>query len=275
MPALAAAVGSNGAYFCFNHWVGIASKSMLAVGPFAAHMAIILLGMVIWFVGVWQLLLCCSAIIRSILGLDEDFRSSYKWVKKRSGAIFLAYNVILLPPLMSLLVWTFVAFMFVSFLPSQDPQRVIVGSVGFGLIGFGMTVSVALSSLFGALLVAIIACEPLSFTDCVDRAIFFFRQRLLRGGSFICLMSMALVVVFVACYSPIFLIALAESYTHTDLGLASKSVLVRFLETVLDTGFNVISFGIGFTGYGLFYRDLRLRLEGADLLSKIDKLTTG
>jgi uncharacterized membrane protein YczE len=88
-------------------------------------------------------------------------------------------------------------------------------------------------------------------------------------------MTMALLLVYIAFFSPIFLMALAENYTHADLGVASKSVVMQFLSAMLDTGFNVISFGIGFTGYGLFYRDLRLRLEGQDLLNKIDKLAAG
>jgi hypothetical protein len=275
MPALGAAVGSNGAFFAFHHWVSIASKSMLAVGPFAIHMALVLLGITVWFVSIWQLLLRASAIIRLMLGLDQDYATAYKHVKTRSGPIFAAYNLLLFPPLVSLLLWTFVAFLIVSFLPQQDPQRLIVGSLGFGLIGFGLTVSISLSSLFGAILVVIIACEPLPFNECVNRAYFFFRLRLLRGGSFICLMTVALVLVYVACFSPIFLLALAESYTHADLGLASRSVLVQFVKTVLDTTFNVVSFGIGFTGYGLFYRDLTLRLEGQDLLNKIERLAAG
>jgi hypothetical protein len=176
---------------------------------------------------------------------------------------------------MSLLVWTFVAFLFVSLIPQAQPLRMIVSSFGFGLIGFGLTVSVALASLFGALSLAIIACEALPLAVCLKRAYYFFRERLLRGGSFICLMSVALLLVYVACFSPIFLMAIIENYTHADLGLASRSVYVQFVEAILDTSFNIVSFGIGFTGYGLFYRDLRLRLEGQDLLSKIDNLGLG
>ncbi len=212
MPAVGAAVGSNGAFFAFNHWVSIASKSMLAVGPFAMHMAIVLVGIVVWFVSVWHLLLRASAIIRLMLGLDKTYEGARAEMEKRAGPIFTAYNLLLFPPLVSLLLWTFVALMVISFLPSQDPLRLIVGSLGFGLIGFGLTVTISLSSLFGALLVAIIACDTLPFAECVHRAYFFFRQRLLRGGSFISLMTMSLVLVYVACFSPIFLMTLIETY---------------------------------------------------------------
>ncbi len=273
MPSVGAAVGSNGAFFSFNHWVSIASKSMLAVAPFATHMALVLLGIFVWFFSVWQLLLRSSAIIRLTLGIDSDYQSAAKEVKKRSGPIFTAYNLLLFPPLASLLLWTFAALVLISVLPYQDPQRLIVGSVGFGVIGFGLTVSIALTSLFGALLVAIIACDALSFNDSVQRAYFFFRYRLLRGGSFISLMTMSLVLVYVACFAPIFLMALAETYCHVDLGVQSRSIPVQFLKAILDTSFNVISFGIGFTGYGLFYRDLTLRLEGQDMLSKLARLS--
>lgn len=272
VPALGAAVGADGAFFAFDHWVTIASKSMLAIGPFALHMGLVLLGLVIWFVSVWELLLRASAIIRCVLGLDAHYLDAYGSIKSRSWSIFWAYNLILLPPLVSLLLWTFVAFLFVSLIPSQDPLRLIVGSLGFGVIGFGLTVSISVSSLFGAILVAIIACETGTFSHYLHRATFLFKLRFLRGGSFICLMTMSLVLVYIACFSPIFLLAIIEQYCHVDLGLASKSIYVQFLQAVLDTVFNVISFGIGFTGYGLFYRDLRLRLEGHDLISKIDRL---
>ncbi|MBU6450560.1 MAG: hypothetical protein KGS72_02195 [Cyanobacteria bacterium REEB67] len=274
VPALGASVGSEGAFFCFNHWVGIASKSMLAVAPFAAHMAIVLLCIIVWGVSIWELLLRASAIIRLILGLDATFAEAYKTIKMRGMATFLAYNLILLPPLALLLLWTFVAFLFVSFIPMQQPLRLIVGSVGFGLMGFGLTVSVALSSLFGALLTAIIACEGSAFSESIRRATFFFKQRMLRGGSFVCLLTLSLMVVYVACFSPIIVVDVVETYTHARLGLVSKSIGMQVLGAMLDTCFNVVSFGVAFTGYGLFYRDLCLRLEGRDILSKISKLPT-
>jgi len=274
IPAVGTAVGSNGAYYAFDHWVSIASKSMLAVGPFAMHMAMVLLGIIIWFVGVWEPITRASAIMRLILGLDQDYASAAKWIKSRSRSIFGAYNIIILPPLISLLLWTFVAFLFVSFIPIAQPQRLIVGSLGFGMIGFGLTVSISLSALFGALLLSIIASEGLPFGACLNRAFYFFKLRMLRGGSFICLMTMSLLLVFIACYSPVIILALVEQFTHADLGLQNRSVPIMFLEALLDTTFNVISFGIGFTGYGLFYRDLRLRLEGHDLLTKIEKLNS-
>lgn len=272
MPALCTAVGSNGALLAFDHWVSIASRSMLAVGPFAAHMALVLLGFFIWFVGVWELILRSSAIVRMILGLDSDFGAACKWIKARSRSLFGAYSIILLPPLVSLLLWTFVAFLFVSFIPIPQPQRLLVGSIGFGIIGFGLTVSISLSALFGALLLSVIACEEGSFTHCLNRSYYFFKLRMLRGGSFICLITIALLLVCIACYSPIILLAIVEKLTHLDLGLESRSIPIDILGAAIDTTFNVISFGIGFTGYGLFYRDLRLRLEGQDLLSKLANL---
>lgn len=236
------------------------------------HMGLVLLGILLWFFCVWHLLLRASAIIRLVLGLDPDYQSAWQKVSKRSGMIFSAYNLLLFPPVVSLLLWALVAFFVISVLPQADPQRLIVGSIGFGVIGFGLTITVSLSSLFGALLMAIVACEELPFAESVKRAYFFFRQRLRRGGSFICLITLALLLVYVACFSPILVMALIEHFTHFDLGLGSKSVPVQFLKALLDTSFNVVSFGIAFTGYGLFYRDLTLRLEGQDMLTRIEKL---
>ena len=272
VPALGAAVGCNGSIFAFRHWVSIASKSMLAVGPFASHMAVVLVCIVIWSYSVWQLLLRASAITRLILALDDNFADAYKTIKTRTKATFLAYNLIVFPPFIILLLWTFVAFVFVSFIPIQQPLRLLIGSTGFGLIGFGLTVSLSLSTLFSALLVTIIAAEPLPVAECVQRANYFFRHRLLRGGSFICLITMSLVITYIACNSPIIIIDLLDTYAHIHFGLTVNSIARVFCEAVIDTGFNVISTGVAFTGYSLFYRDLRLRLEGQDLLSKIDNL---
>jgi len=48
--------------------------------------------------------------------------------------------------------------------------------------------------------------------------------------------------------------------------------VIDLLEIALEVPFNIFTFSISFTAYGLFYRDLKLRLEGADLLARLARL---
>jgi hypothetical protein len=155
-------------------------------------------------------------------------------------------------------------------LPNKEPWHFLAGGFFFGLIGFGLTVSIALTSLYGSLLVSVTALEPLKMKQCLLRTWEFVRARPLRGGSFTCLIVIAVTALCVAIAAPLDILTVFEAFTRAKMHLMTESpIYLQILQTFVDMILNIVSFAIMTTGYGLFYRDLRLRLEGDDLVKRL------
>lgn len=109
--------------------------------------------------------------------------------------------------------------------------------------------------------------------QCLRRTWTFVKARPLRGGSFTCLIFIAVFSLCFAIASPLDILTVFEAFTHAKLHLMTESpAYLQVLQTFLEVILNIVSFAILSTGYGLFYRDLRLRLEGNDLVSRLEKL---
>jgi hypothetical protein len=273
-PAVFCSLASHLAYFCLRHWISIASTSMLAMAPFVLHMALALVSLIIWFFSAWELCLRSCALVRTVLCLDATYKDSLTLLKKRAGTVFFACNLALLPPALCLIFWSVVIVAAAASLNISlgGSERVAIGTLVFAFIGFALTVSVMISGLFGSLLLAVVTLEQISFVESFKRTWFFVSMRMMRGGSFTSLLAVAIALVCVVIESPMIILQVIEQTSHATFKLSQTPYLVDILETILEVPFNIFTFSISFTAYGLFYRDLRLRLEGADLLARLARL---
>lgn len=274
-PALFCSLASHIAYLSLQHWVSIASTSLLAMTPFVLHMAVALLSMVVWFFSAWELCLRSCALVRTVLCLDPTYKDSIGILKKRSGTVFFACNLALLPPALCLIFWFVVIVAVAAALnvASGGSTKVAIGAMVFAVIGFGLTVSVMISGLFGSLLLAIVTLEQISFVESFKRTWLLVSLRMMRGGSFTSLLAIAIALVCVVIESPMIILHVVEQASHASFKLSQTPYLIDFLETILEVPFNIFTFSISFTAYGLFYRDLKLRLEGVDLLCRLARLS--
>lgn len=274
-PALFCSLAGHIAYLSVQHWVSIASTSLLAMTPFVLHMAVAFCSMVIWFFSAWELCLRSCALVRAVLCLDPDYKDSLGILKKRSATVFFACNLALLPPALCLIFWFVVILAVAAALnvAAGGSAKVAIGAVLFAVIGFGLTVSVMISGLFGSLLLAIVTLEHISFIESFKRTWLLVSLRMMRGGSFTSLLAIAIALVCVVIESPLIILQVFEQASHASFKLSQTPYLIDFLEIILEVPFNIFTFSISFTAYGLFYRDLKLRLEGVDLLSRLARLS--
>lgn len=273
-PALFCSLASHIAYLSLQHWVSIAATSLLAATPFILHMGVSLLSMVVWFFSAWELCLRSCALVRAVLCLDPTYKDSFNILKKRSGTVFFACNLALLPPVLCLIFWAIVIVASAAALNVAlgGSERVAFGAVVFAIIGFALTISVMISGLFGSLLLAIVTLEQLSFVESFKRTWLLVSLRMMRGGSFTSLLAVAIAMVCVVIESPMIILQVFEQASHASFKLSQTPYLIDLLEIALEVPFNIFTFSISFTAYGLFYRDLKLRLEGADLLARLARL---
>ena len=271
VPAMLSALGSNLAQYSLKSWVQVAAKSQLAVTPFAIAMSVILVCIVVWFYAAWEMCLRCSAMARLLLGVNKGYQEAYARLKQRGWAVFGAYNLAVLPPLLVLMLWAVVAVAAVPLVPHGGTERYVVGALVFGAIGFFLTVSIAITSLYGAILMASAAVEDKPFKELLAKSLAFTRARPLRGGSYICLLTTALVLVSFAISSPVTIASIIHTLIVSRDGVASSMDSAEdpaYLQVVgagFDVVLNMVTFAVAYTGYVLFYRDLKLRLEGSDL----------
>ncbi len=214
------------------------------------------------------------ALVRTVLCVDSDYKDSFAILKKRSGSVFFACNFALLPPALCLIFWSIVIVAAAAALniSISGPERVAIGSLVFAVIGFALTVSVMISGLFGSLLLAIVTIEQLSFKESFKRTWFYVKMRMMRGGSFTSLLAVAVALVCIVIESPMIILQLFTQTPHAGFKLSVAPYVLEALEAVLEVPFNIFTFSISFTAYGLFYRDLKLRLEGADLIARLARL---
>ncbi len=115
------------------------------------------------------------------------------------------------------------------------------------------------------------AVEDKPFKELLAKSLAFTRARPLRGGSYICLLTTALVLVSFAISSPVTIASIIHTLIVSRDGVASSMDSAEdpaYLQVVgagFDVVLNMVTFAVAYTGYVLFYRDLKLRLEGSDL----------
>jgi hypothetical protein len=269
-PAACASLASRLALLSVQDWTRIASSSQLAFEPFLVRMLLAFVCLIFWFVSTWKLSVGACALVRYILSMESDLKTSLDVMRGRSVPVLVAYNLALLPPLLAVAAWIGLSVAGMLILPNKEPWHFLAGGFFFGLIGFGLTVSIALTSLYGSLLVSVTALEPLKMKQCLLRTWEFVRARPLRGGSFTCLIVIAVTALCVAIAAPLDILTVFEAFTRAKMHLMTESpIYLQILQTFVDMILNIVSFAIMTTGYGLFYRDLRLRLEGDDLVKRL------
>lgn len=274
MPALLSAVGGNLVSWAFKTWIQVAKLNFQgSVQPFMIYMSLAFFGIILWFLAAWELILRCSALARMMLGLEDNFAEAYQLLKKRTWAIFGAYNLAVVPPLLVLCIWGAVAFVAARLVPAEPTMHFLVGGLIYGAIGFALTISLAVTSLYGAILMASAALEDAKFSKLMSISLHLVRMRPMRGGSFVCLLSIAIILASFALEAPVTIASTINVILNRQNEAAQDPALLHVFATAFDLVTNIVSFAVAYVGYALFYRDLQLRLEGSDISDRISKLS--
>lgn len=269
-PSLVYGISEHGILAALNHWVGIAPTSALSWTPFLLHIGIAFPLAISWAVAAWILSVRCCALTRFLLGLDETFQQAYNQLKARTWDIFIAFNLAIVPPLITLGFWIIVSGMaFVVVNRLSGTEAMVVGALFFGVIGFGLTVTMAFSGLFGSLLLAVVAFDLVKVKEAAGKSWFCMQQRLMRGGSFACLLTISLVLFYLAFESPLIIYEVLNELQTSEGQTPPLPIAFQILSCGADIIANLLIFPVAYGGYMLFYRDLKLRLEGYDLSRRL------
>lgn len=268
---MAAAIGSSFATQLFGP-----ISQMQTFGP-ALYLpcAMVLACVLAWAAALGWSVIRGSEIVRLVLGKDQSLSAAAKSLRSRVAVVIFASLLSNLPAVV-LAVTTFLLLTFCrTIIPTQEgPLRYLSSGILYGLLGAVSTVSIALSAIWGTLYFMVVIAEDLSLKDSFKRSLDLAGMRLLRGGSFICLLILAMLLIYLVIEGP-FLIYLAfDELSARKAGIADHQIALclQVIWTVVDTVCSIISNGVFYLGMAYYYNDLLLRAEGADMFDRLDKL---
>jgi len=268
VPSILCSLGSNISYYSFDGWIKVAAESKLAVAPFAMHMSLCFCGILMWLYAAWRLFYDSRVLARSIYLGSGDASQSKADLKPKRWTLFAVYNLTIVPIGVVLIFWLLLGLACIGLVPKQEPAKLWVGGLIYAVIGFWFTVSIALTALYAALVESACVIDLQRVGQAIARAWYLFTLRPLRGGSYECLKWFTLILLGFAIETPAILASTVAEIV--DKG-HTPPVLIAF-NSIFDVILNMVYASFAAVANMLFYRDLKLRLEGVDLVKRLESI---
>ncbi len=254
--------------WCILHFLSTHSYELQSI---ILHLVAILLCLSMLAVAQWELAIRSVSIVRVVLGLSEDYRSANVYARRRKWAAVLLYTIAAIAPAIVIAFWTALSIGFVM-LSSHIPFVQVLSFFYFAIVGLASTCTVTWSLLGSALAFTIVSSEDEKLKVVWQRTYELMRNYMWRGGSFVVLLGVTLFVVTGALDLPLLLASLFDAWRN---GFASDYDMPWYLEVlsaVVDCIINTVLLGVVPIANALYYNDLRLRVEGRDMIVRLEKL---
>lgn len=239
------------------------------------HLSGILILIVLAMWGQFVLAVRSVAVIRFALGFAESYKDALIQAKRMGWTIFWVYNLAVLFPF--LVAAFFVSLSIVTSLLFMGPLKPVYPLLypSLAIQGGSLTFCFAWSVLWTSLAYCILACENLKMRQLIAKTNEMTKRYLWRGGSFVCLLCITLVLVSVCLALPVFGLAVFEARVGGPGGSSLLTLIKEVAEAVWFCLINILLMGVAFVAEGLYYRDVRLRMEGLDILNNLNAIARG
>jgi hypothetical protein len=275
-PSILTCAGMTMCRLVFGHWVNLHTMS---VPIFVLHASFVFAGICIFAYAQWELMLRGLAILRLTVGNCDDYAEAYKYSKKRWLAAALIYSLTVLLPLLVLLFWSIVTAGAV-YVGRQYHLFPYITILPFAMIGLSSTITLSWSFLVGSMMLCVLACEDIPVMQVMKRGEELSLSHLWRGGSFVCLLAIVLLLISLAIDMPLIVISVFDMSAANGSGQpqAVAFQLPLYLEVITAVWeglLNIVVFSIALIADGLYYRDVRLRLDGLDITARLGRIASG
>jgi hypothetical protein len=263
-------------HWCFRGIVEGVKAHGLTVSIFFFVVGI-LLGVLALMVGQFQVAVRNTAVLRMTALPPMKYDEAFKYAKERQWKAFALHWLCGMG--IFFLVFFSVAFAsIVVFLFNSTFLFLTIPLVGLDLIL--MSLAMAWMAIYVQLIYAVFACEDLPFGAIFGRAAKLTTPNVWRGSAFVCILFVVMVAVKLACDFPVAIgnaiyFAVQGFKNPNILMTPSNSPVVSSLQLaghVWESVTLVISLSVSSITAALFYTDVRQRLEGQDILSKLAQL---
>lgn len=267
-PSVFMSIAMAGLEWCFVSWAQAKSMNM---NWFFIHIGIAFAMVIVLIASQWEIALRSTALIRFILLQQEDFDQAYEYARNKQWSIMCVYGASFLAPLT---VWFVLGAVFMA-------NLVLMGfgtagkllAIFLALVeGFFFVVTFSFSILFTALSFIEVSLKPISFIKALTEGFKLTLVKLPRGLSFICLLVISILAFTLIFYVPVALLEIWEGVAQGKLEESQFPIYIRVLDAVVGCIVNIISVGAALFGVSAYYRDLKMRVHGEDILKSIEAL---
>jgi len=254
---------SYGAKFVNNLSSGIAWITLAAVGSVVA------------IVGLAMLWIKQLVLVRYLTGIDDTFEQAQNFVKGRILSLILLFIVALLATVFAMLLWAVV--MVLSFPPLQGQGlSPVFGSLGMAVGIFGLLFSAIFISLVYNLVGIGLTLEKGDLGDLIGEGFALTVRSFWRSIGFLTMTSASVAVVAYPLSLPMIMIMIGFLVVQgAALGSnpdAALPVWLQVVNSVWETAVNMVIGPIYYLAYALYYRDLRMRQEGLDIVERLNEV---
>jgi hypothetical protein len=265
----------------FRHWSFAQIFSLsgeVDINAYLLSAGLVLLLICVVAMAQWEISIRALALLRTALGMDSDYHAAVLIARQRKWATLLLYNLAVILPSALLLFWGAVVVTFLL-LAQASPAWPYLSLIVFSFVGFVLTVSLSCCWLFTSIAFSVLAGENPTLKTLFPRTVELTLRYLWRGGSFVVLLVICQCILMLALELPMIV-----AYVVAHLCTPGSSVHQAAVETPVylqvfgcawDTVTNIIWLGVAVIANALYYHDLRIRMDGQDILASLANMSTG
>ncbi len=272
-PSIATCASMAACRLIFGHWISLHKMSLEL---FSLHAVAELVSISVLAFAQWELMLRGLAVLRLTVVGDDSYEQAYQYAIRRWRAALLVYTLTIVMPLFVMIFWTIVGILVILFAQQFNLKQHIT-MLPFAVIGLLFTLTLCWSFLFGSMMLCVLACENINVKQAVERAESLSLHYLWRGGSFVALLGIVLLLLSFAIDMPLIVISLLDSYFHSgpsQFGIAYQlPMYLEVLTACWGSIMNIVLFSIAIIADGLYYHDVCLRFDGLDIKMKLAQLS--
>ncbi len=230
------------------------------------------LGGIVLCVSQWMLAMRATALFREVFRLDTNFVQAMSYARRKKWSVFTIYSTGCMVPFFVMFLCGVGLAISMFLYGLGGPAALAIIPVSF-VNGFLIAIATAILLLATTLLFSVVSAEEINLYKVIERALDLTFAYPLRGGSYMCLLAVTLVLVLVAFGVFVIPFEVWEGYMVTKTGVVESPLYLRILETAYQTINNIISMAVAIIASGLYYRDVQFRLEGADMIDALQRLS--
>lgn len=204
-------------------------------------------------------------------GIECRLQSANAYARRRKWAAVLLYTIAAIAPLLVILFWTALSVGFVV-VSNHLPFAQVISFFYFAIVGLAFTCTVSWSLLGSALAFTIVSSEDEKLKSVWQRTYELMRNYMWRGGSFVVLLGVTLFVVTGALDLPLLLASLFDAWRNSFAADYDMPWYLEALSALVDCIINTLLLAVVPIANALYYNDLRLRVEGRDIILRLEKL---
>lgn len=271
-PSLICSLAILGMKWCFVLFTEVKTYD---IGLFMTYLSGCAVCLIVLILAQWQMMLRSLSIVRMILLAPLTMKDARTYSSRRMWATLLVYNLGIFAPFLVVVFWGVIAIG-VLLLNAHKAISGLLCGVFLGVDGLLMTITTCWAVLFTSVAFCVLAAENTSIGGIFQRTSRLSFPYIWRGGSFVCLLALSLLVVAISLELPVIILSTLDSMHRGGQQLTYRlPVYLEIMAVISDTLVNMILLSVAVIADALYYNDLRLRLEGLDILKQLERMSPG